>query len=141
MKIEDQCCTLEQAKKLEELGVVQESWFCFKTTLNKETVIDIAAPYFVHRYSIAKPHISAFTVAELGLLLPDAIKTNSNIQYADLTIVKDTDDAWTVGYKTNDEWYYGHGDDTLAKAMAEMLIRVIEKDKTTVEEVNQRLQS
>lgn len=58
MKLEQQVCSLEYARKLKELGVKQASvWWWFKGELYKDT------PDY-------KCSISAFTVAELGEMLP-----------------------------------------------------------------------
>lgn len=70
MKLEDQVVSLEQAKRLKELGVLQESCFYYNQYDNT-----------VH-LDIAKDHCggdercwSAFTVAELGKMLPAGYKT------------------------------------------------------------------
>jgi hypothetical protein len=67
MKLEDQVCALEYAKKLKELGVKQESLFYW---------IKEDSPYIWYNsnnYPIhaEKFYYSAYTVAELGEMLPD----------------------------------------------------------------------
>jgi hypothetical protein len=69
MKLEDQVCSLELAKKLKELGVKQESLFWY-TCFNDGTT-DIHFQY--DRKYVPPAHYSAFTVAELGALLPKSI--------------------------------------------------------------------
>jgi len=70
MKLENQVCNLELAKKLKEVGVKQESafyWTRFKDTL-KLYLWDI------REWPNEKVHpaiASAFTTAELGEMLPD----------------------------------------------------------------------
>lgn len=65
MKIKDQVCSLELAKRLKELGVKQESHFWW----HKDEPED---DYELSDYggSSGWRHYSAFTVAELGALLP-----------------------------------------------------------------------
>jgi len=69
MNLEDQVCSLELAKRLHELGVKQESLF-FWWEWQEHTIL---------RYSAYAPEISgempysAFTVAELGDMLPSIV--------------------------------------------------------------------
>lgn len=64
VKLEDQVCSLELAKRLKALGVKQDSLWWWK---------DVGDEYFLfsHVYESKLPQdCSAFTVAELGELLP-----------------------------------------------------------------------
>jgi hypothetical protein len=74
MKLESQVCSLELSKKLRELGVKQESLFYWTVTMPDPTgetwSYDLA---YVDTYYIQSPgdiEASAFTVAELGEMLP-----------------------------------------------------------------------
>lgn len=67
MKLEDQVCSIEFAKKLKELGVKQDSYF--KYELRESGYIEI---FHSQPTSIAHKYYSAFTVAELGDMLPDS---------------------------------------------------------------------
>lgn len=58
MKLEEQVCSLEYAKKLKELGVPQESLWKYDTLHNDKLVID--------PFGYCDGYISAFTVSELG---------------------------------------------------------------------------
>ena len=60
MKLEDQVCSLEQAKRLKELGVKQEGIFNYLKTGGLKLSSEF--PSFLHCYS-------AFTVAELGEMI------------------------------------------------------------------------
>lgn len=75
MKLEKQVCSLELAKKLKELGVKQESlfWWCgMQVTVGSDVCggfdCDIPDKWKKSGYAI-----SAFTVAELGEILPRQI--------------------------------------------------------------------
>lgn len=67
MKLEDQVCSLELAKRLKELGLKQDSYFWW----------DLSIPGFVrvHFKPCSENDISAFSVAELGEMLPLEYKT------------------------------------------------------------------
>lgn len=77
MKIEKQVCSLELAKKLKELGVEQESLFYWWGNREKTEII-IAYRGDLWEWSIPigvkeNGYCSAFTVAELGDMLPSEI--------------------------------------------------------------------
>ena len=66
MKLEKQVCSLELAKKLKELGVKQESlWFYNSKTMKLQRGFSAHTSNKGMTWSI-----SAFTVAELGEMLP-----------------------------------------------------------------------
>lgn len=76
MKLEDQVCSLELAKKLVELDVEVEPYFCWYeiddryTTLNHDTVGEVrwvVGQYIKGEY--ASEWYPAYTVAELGELI------------------------------------------------------------------------
>ena len=81
MKLEDQVCSLELARRLKELGVKQESFFLWMTFRNlSSTTPHERLTYLAtgdERYEISgrsfnveQEHFAAFTVAELGEMLP-----------------------------------------------------------------------
>jgi hypothetical protein len=65
MKLKDQVCSLEPAKKLKELGVKQDSLFWW-TTDNLNFVDDKCTWWIEPTVESYTRRISAFTVAELG---------------------------------------------------------------------------
>lgn len=82
MTLEKQVCSLELAKKLKELGVKQESlfyWVTTKPTDIKPTTIEWEGDIEWIRENISHTYIteqvSAFTVAELGEMLPSYTRT------------------------------------------------------------------
>jgi len=86
MKLEQQVCSLELSKKLKELGVKQESLFFY----NSKTM-ELQKGFTSHtdRKGIHHWSISAFTVAELGEMLPKSIciykKSKKKLRYKWLT--------------------------------------------------------
>lgn len=79
MKLEDQVCSLELAKKLKELWVKQESQFYYCNVksigdhiLNKELWM---IAHLSQVTGLSDDWFSAFTVSELGVLMPDLFGT------------------------------------------------------------------
>ena len=117
MKLENQVCSLELAQKLKSLGVKQESLFQHNL-LEKEDV---------YRITYGNPRtntfgrkfidtVSAFTVAELGEMLPKGCFT---------TKTESEEFPWRCEYKGG----YGitaSGADTEADARAKMLCYLLE---------------
>jgi hypothetical protein len=79
MRLEDQCCTAEQSQKLMELGLSAKSEFHW--------VLNSAREYWkVTRKGAANdfsflPHLEAYTVAELSILLPSEYLDSSGEYY------------------------------------------------------------
>lgn len=96
MKLEDQCCSIELAKRLKELGVKQESLFYWveRRGFGSEYGTDFGdpelriSPHHVSSLIALEPDrrpdgqfyrsFSAFTVAELGEMLPKGYYTWRN---------------------------------------------------------------
>jgi hypothetical protein len=62
MRLSDQVCSLELAKRLKELGVKQKSMFCWFSVGNGSSY---ELDYNTYDYLYTEEYISAFTVAEL----------------------------------------------------------------------------
>lgn len=84
MKLEQQVCSLELAKRLKELGVKQESLFMYQIFTEAPT----ARPYLVRsNYTGGRAGnkemeaLSAFTVAELGEMLPALVGQDQKYLY------------------------------------------------------------
>lgn len=124
MKLEKQVVSLELAKKLKELGVKQESYFNWLVAsdgarLMKNPVLD-TYKYF--------DQFSAFTVAELGEMLPTKIHQDKK-QYTLLIDRDATMELWRVVYLTGwvgDNFLHEIFSTTEADARAKMLIYLIE---------------
>jgi hypothetical protein len=84
MKLENQVCSLELAKQLKELGVKQESlyFWCQQEGQNPGIIPKAKAKRIL---SWHKEIVSAFTVAELGEMLPDKL---ANEEYLALHCIK-----------------------------------------------------
>lgn len=133
MKLESQVCTKQQADRLKELGVTQDSLFsffkapshagiCLTDMRVRHVWILSGSPYDEEDIEFA----ATFTVAELGVVLKD----------------------WglPIYWKLWNEWCFKVGDQpqgygTEAVARAALLIHLLEKGSITADEVNQRLQN
>jgi len=125
MKLEDQVCSLELAKKLKELGVKQESIFWWKlveldvgtfTNEGKLELSDNNVPSIVDK-------ISAFTVAELGEMLPNYIVSFSGLIENIYECFDIRKYAENLAHGTP---FYSTRDKTEANARAKMLIYLLE---------------
>jgi hypothetical protein len=149
MKLEDQVCSLDLAKRLKELGVKQESSFYWKKNVSaldfgnalKETGHRNEEGSLVTErenmdkfgkwYLLSMSHedctdngwgfYSAFTVAELGEMLP-----------WDLTVSRNIDKEWHIHFMadglTEKETYSVMSEKSEVNARAKMLIYLIEND-------------
>lgn len=140
MTLESQVCTFEQSIRLRELGVVQQGYWYWgdrhaphldllpKDQWDKKDDIFNAFWY------------TAFTVSELGVMLPDRFKflfSDVKITYSKcgvdsfgVFLMQQPDDIHIINFKVS------HHE---AHVRAEMLIHLLEKDMIKVEQVNERL--
>ena len=137
MKLEEQVCSLELAKKLKELGVEQASIFYWDKNgsllFDEESgFIEVNSGGEVIDYEVFKNITSAFTVAELGELLPINYTTGKNIGRNTKKKIID----WIGGY------YVAYSDDgyssaeTEANARAKCLYYLLKNDIVKVEDIN-----
>ena len=118
MKLSEQVCALEQAKKLYALGVERRSLFYhFHGRIEHE--------------AFGSEYYSAFTVAELGVMCNSEVYTwrtgSVNSEYANW--------EWIDEGGQNGMGVYA----TEAEARAAMLIYLLENNLVTPAEINQRL--
>lgn len=73
MKLEDQVCSLEYSRKLKELGVEQESIFRWQDVIGW-SVTGLKKEY-IEKNNTNPENYSAFTVSELGEMLPEMCGT------------------------------------------------------------------
>lgn len=113
MKLENQVVSLELAKKLKELGVKQESLFKYIATFPSGEY-RISDRYTETDLSYGADVISAFTVAELGEILPEGFR-----------IEKFKDNYWCFDKKRRNRMHWEISE-TEADARAKCLIYLIE---------------
>lgn len=119
MKHEDQVCSLELAKQLKELGVKQESWFYWWLCEKCKHECGCKEARIVDSLAHNIPCYSAFTVAELGEMLPC---------WHDSCLRAKRDWHVRVFEKDKDNICHNSLDTTEANARAKMLVYLIEND-------------
>jgi hypothetical protein len=123
MKLQDQVCTEQQADRLKELGVVQESLFYHTHSdwgvMPKKSIDFSGDPS------------SAFTVAELGVMMPVGYDTMANTEGYNSVV-------WR-GYDIDGRDCPKEHFDTEAQCRAAMIISLLESFLITPAEANERL--
>lgn len=123
MKLENQVCSLDLAKRLRELGVKQESYFYWMEYGNPHLLPGKDSSIFYEK--TWRKRVSAFTVAELGEMLP--------IEYISQRRPHGSIDsgeyAWGCGRYGTD---FAEVVETEVDARAKMLIYLIENKVITV---------
>jgi hypothetical protein len=122
MKLEQQCVNLELAKRLKELGVKQKSYFYWTKRTTDKRVWSKEYGVYQGRNPNNPDEISAFTVAELGEMLPHEIING-------LVTLKGTKHVNV--YLEKSEAPKGFVADTEADARAKMLIYLLENKLIT----------
>lgn len=142
MKLGNQVCSLELAKRLKELGVNQESLFYWQEHLSggQSDLIQANEP----ADDDYRDFYSAFTVAELGGMLPENILrkrfVGENVEDLYAGNAKEEQDVyflssspciegkhWWVGYEKEGKGIWkGFSEDSEADARAAMLIYLLE---------------
>jgi hypothetical protein len=141
MKIQDQVCTFTQAQRIKTIGVAQSSYFIYRHWRGNGQIIvdkrkDKYFDYARNRNIAPFTEIlcSAFTVAELGIMLPISFisfKVTAGKEFS-CTKLKDNYPEIDFSFPSNFQI-------TEAEARAETLIDLLENKLITVEEVNERL--
>jgi hypothetical protein len=164
MELSQQVITIEQAKRLKELGVVQKSslfsWFGDESVINEDAKT-MTHPKWVfikqtesvnlqdddnrNDLGINEPIAAAFTVAELGVMLPrnfasfycgyDIWRIANTFDYAG---GNDTDNIGDY-YKGNSKTYINFNSTAEAVVRGNMLIYLLENNRITSEGVNSSL--
>lgn len=140
MKLENQVCSPKLSKKLAKLGVKQDSAF-YWWTINtpKETILAIRSSNSIkdirntgYRTTMghkSDEYVSAFTVAELGELLPSQFD-NTLPSFPWLVCTKDKTEEWEVGYCKHAEGFTDgfSSNKNEADARAGLLIFLLERN-------------
>jgi hypothetical protein len=132
MKLEKQVVSLELAKRLKELGVKQESIFWWRefTEMATSTGVQKANYWALQDGAHRRGAISAFTVAELGEMLPHTVQKDDCDWL--LHLAAPFHSKWIIYYQVDEgtdkirdgkNWIMA---DTEAGARAKMLIYLIE---------------
>lgn len=124
MKLENQVCSLESAKKLKELGVEQNSllYWEYCNRFNKWQIeYDI---FDGDKGMRGEGDVSAFTVAELGEMLPKHIDKHGWRHH--FQILHLSDKFWEVSYVNNECIVKHILSETEAEARAKILIYLYE---------------
>ncbi len=128
MKLEDQVCSLELAKRLKELKVKQESLFYYNSKTMK---LQKGFTSHADEKGLCRWSISAFSVAELGEMLPPyiSIKVEQGIKYYYLYCVKLDNGSWEYRYQYDSPFSVDckSFSKTEADTRAKMHIHLIEK--------------
>lgn len=126
MKLQDQVITEQQAIRLKELSVKQESLWSWYITTDRD---DTSAPYI--------KEVAAFTADELAAMLPKSILMDG---YNMLPSLVKFNDKWSCTYGAFSENQIPHlKSNSIAGAVALILIHLFENKLITAEEVNARL--
>lgn len=84
MKLEYQVCSIELAEKLKELGVKQKSRLYWLTSIHHK---DELSNKLLDEKAYPVKQYSAFTVAELGLILPRTVTLNKEEPFTEYELL------------------------------------------------------
>lgn len=131
MQVEKQCCNLQQAKRLNDLGVCQGYSIFFYNASDDKSVAKLimnSHPKDGYDADMSNTCYSAFTDSELGVMLPLGYYTST----------RDFNHNDWMGYDHDGDYIIGPFK-TEVECRAEMLIQLIENKLITVQEINTRL--
>ena len=135
MKLEQQVVSLELAQKLKDLGVKQEGEFRWYQNNHSILKADVGKKFWYLRHKDNQMSwnnygmVSAFTVAELGEMLPKEI-TVSGGTFAQLNCRRDGNGYWYISYREQAtmRMIADIGADTEADARAKMFVYLLENN-------------
>lgn len=133
MKLENQVCTLEQAKRLKELGVYQESTFSW--VAHKQTALPIPVVYYCGQI---EDHQKEFGAGAFGIIVVAAAFTIAELR---VMFGRGTAESELFYRSVQEDMNRSHSF-TIAltpEFAAGCLIAMLELRQVTSEEINQRL--
>lgn len=134
MKLENQVISLDLAKRLKELGVKQGSfWYWCKIAILTGHQESVSHEWqLLARGGQGLEYSSAFTVAELGEMLPEELVIDG--EWSTFLETAKAEKAWHVYYHNDDMPRTLHLEyaDSESDARAKMLIYLIENKLVTV---------
>jgi hypothetical protein len=152
MQLEDQVCTVAQSQKFYTLGIIN-AWLSWSVDQENNcwslSKLKVEAGELINKANnINRIFYPAFTVAELGLMLPynflNAAAAKRKFKGSWLHV-------WKCPEETVDEAFLGWGyrvikdeatfTKTEAEARAAVLLHLLETNQITIEEINKRLAS
>jgi hypothetical protein len=147
MELQQQVCSLELAKRLQELGVKQESLFWWIQQVqehlerNGKLTLVPTESWVVNDRPGSAGYYSAFTVAELGEILPESINVSGDHFHLRITHGTRAVNHWAIGYTNYDaSWWPGLIDDKKeANGRAKLLIYLLENNLLKVESASQEV--
>jgi len=134
MKLEEQVCSLELAKKLKELGVKQESLFYWNICHDCEKEYPFGSVNWEISYE--KNHgenISAFTASELLEKVPNELH-GSPLQIQGSSFIGENNLIFYITYPNYVEIFFS--DKNLSNPLAKMLIHLIENNELIINKEN-----
>lgn len=146
MKLENQVCSLEQAKVLGKFGIEQNHNLFYYSKVSYQQIAHLGfqspdkfcSPFSFPDYSNGGYFISAFTVAELGKLLGEFLNYETfidNTYTASINKVQIPHPS----IKEGNNWFCIKSDKSEAEVRAEMLINLLAHKLLSVEDCNKRL--
>lgn len=104
MKLEQQVISLELAKRLKELRVKQEAIWHWVEVMNADFYQNTGSHFELHQnHGVGRDSFAAFTVAELGEMLPEGIMSIRPLQ----------ENEWE--FKSEEKWFVADAADTERK--------------------------
>lgn len=138
MELQKQVTNLELSKRLKDLGVQQESLFYWVYGYPVDVEAGRGEPTVIYNDTLSETiskakneHLSAFTVAELGEMLPYSFSPAIDASFY-LSIEKEKYHGWQVSYKYINGIIWERQISTkLADGLAKMLIYLLENKLIT----------
>lgn len=152
MNLRNQVCTFEQSERLKELGVAQnESYLQWGKYKDLPALLFDCDGRYIGEAKVPEPlrtsdyidSYTAFTVAELWIMLPNEIEPDHFFSI-ERTEDEGESSTWSGCYRNWFTRYNLYGamlKNTQAEACAAVLIILLECGKVTADQINLRLQS